>query len=546
MIGKLLVVIALAFSQVAFAAVQLNVKRTEISVNDNFVLVVRGTENESLRNADYRPLERDFRIGGASDKSAITIKNGQTTRVNELHIELTPKRTGSLMIPALKVDGYLTNPIQITVKEKRQDVYVRDLFFVEAQLDKHEAYIQEQLLLYVRIYRAVDIDDLKWEGLELATAEFQRVGNNTFNRNIDGLNYRIDELIFTVFPQQEGVLKIPPVEFTGLQRTRSRSIFDRGTLVRRRSEPLSVTVKSIPASFPGRDWLPSSLLEISEDWSTDLAALKVGDSVTRTITVKATGLTGIQLPPLDTPSVRGIKIYPDQPAAEDITAQTGITALGVNSSAWVVTEPGQFNIPALEIPWWDTEQDVLRIARLPSLTLSVVAGPNPAARESSTPVPQPGLETAAAGIADLWPWVSVALGLAWLITLFLLLRLYSRGSSGKPTPQRAGPDRDALFAQLDKACRNHRAQQARELALALTVVIFPHQHNPGVRQLGSIGSPALQSSLEQLDDQLYGADSGTWNGKELAAALKQLRAELKRNRVPRDRLNLPPLYSGSS
>ncbi len=254
MIGRLLVIIALASSQVSFAAVQLNVERTEISVNDSFVLVVRGTESESLRNADYRPLERDFSIGGASDKSAITIKNGQTTRVSELHIELTPKRTGSLVIPALKVDGYLTNPIQITVKEKRQDVYARELFFVETQVDKNQVYIQEQLLLYVRVYRAVEIEELGYDGLELESADFQRVGSNTFNRNIDGLNYRINELVFAVFPHRSGVLNIPSVEFKGRQRTRSRSIFDRGTQVRRRSEPLTVTVKPVPVSFPGQDW----------------------------------------------------------------------------------------------------------------------------------------------------------------------------------------------------------------------------------------------------------------------------------------------------
>ena len=146
--------------------------------------------------------------------------------------------------------------------------------------------------------------------------------------------------------------------------------------------------------FPDSAWLPATALEISEDWSMNPAKMKVGDSATRTVTVKAGGLTGPQLPPLQEPELAGIKVYADRPQTENITASDGITALGINSAAWVITEPGDYRIPEISIPWWDTQADQLRYAAIPARTLSVAAAAIPASDARNPPsaglAPSPG------------------------------------------------------------------------------------------------------------------------------------------------------------
>jgi hypothetical protein len=226
---------------------------------------------------------------------------------------------------------------------------------------------------------------------------------------------------------------------------------------------------------------------------------------------------------------------------------TGVSALGVNSSAWVVTEAGDFQVPAIEIPWWDTQANKQRIAKIPARTLSVAAGTVQSGGQPSQPdrrVENMNQDTSLVS-AGLWPWVSAGLATAWLMTLLLLVRASANNTEAPQKNKRDDANLSQLFSSLDKACKHNQAQEARELLQKLASLLLPEYDNPGIRLLGTIAEPALQTSLEQLDGQLFSANASTWNGSELASALKQLRADLKHSKLPRGRLDLPPLYTGS-
>ena len=99
-------------------------------------------------------------------------------------------------------------------------------------------------------------------------------------------------------------------------------------------------------------------------------------------------------------------------------------------------QPGSLVVPGPRLPWWDVRNSKAQEAKLPDLTLAVVAG-NGAG--SASPAPLPPIDTDAAlpdgdgqdsriaatdprasGLSERpWPWMGAAIGLAllWLLTL---------------------------------------------------------------------------------------------------------------------------------
>ena len=74
-----------------------------------------------------------------------------------------------------------------------------------------------------------------------------------------------------------------------------------------------------PRNSKDRTWLPARTLHVVEQWSEDPPELRVGEPLTRTILVKATGLRGDQLPEIEFGSPDGVRVYPDQPTIRSAT-----------------------------------------------------------------------------------------------------------------------------------------------------------------------------------------------------------------------------------
>ena len=289
-------------------------------------------------------------------------------------------------------------------------------------------YVQQQIILTLTLQQGIALDDRSVTELDLDNAYVKPLGQNSYQRSSGGRRRLVHEIRYAVFPEQSGTLTIPAQTFAGRARQGSRSLFDldSGRRITRDSEAITIEVRPRPSSFPGAVWLPASELEIEESWSREPDDMTTGDSVTRTVTVTATGLQGAQLPPLDFPDLPGLKYYPDKPSIEEAEADTGIVGLRTDSAALVPVRPGVYRIPEVRIPWWDTEEDRLRYAVLPGREISVKPAASGGDRDETgtgrhrrrlpPPVagPQPSADAARDG--NLWPWISGFLGLGWLLT----------------------------------------------------------------------------------------------------------------------------------
>jgi hypothetical protein len=265
--------------------------------------------------------------------------------------------------------------------------------------------------------------------------------------------------------------------------------------------------------------LPAKSLQISEEWSTDPETLRAGEPVTRTLSLRAVGLSAEQLPEVAVTISDGIKEYADQPITRTTTDTDWVHGVREQRIALVPGSDGTYTLPEIRIDWWDTERDALRQATLPARTLRV----DPALRGGS------GADVGAEPVSieapvaaspwrnvPLWQGISALLAVIWLLTFCAWRR-----ARGAPP---AGEDRDGGGEaprgppmSLREACLGDDAPAAREALLRWAAESLPAADPP--RSLPAlarlIADPNLRGELAALDQALYARTPGDWHGEQL-------------------------------
>lgn len=561
------------------------VDRTDLSANDVFTLTIRVNADFSAEPPDLNALSRDFEELGSSISSSFTIINNVSERWNEYRITLRPRRTGSLTIPAFQIAAERTQPITLNVSDTPQSTASLDDFFLTTSISKDEIYVQEELIYTVRIFFASPFD----QGAQLSdpradNALIQRLGSNetSYQEVINGLRYNVIERKYVMFPQSSGSLHIDPITFTAtVGRRRVGSIFSTQTTGGRpidlSSEAHDITVKSKPASYPAdATWLPSSNLILQESWSRDLQGIEVGEAVTRNLTLRADGISSALLPDLVYPETDSLKYYPDQANREDLATQNGVTGVRSQGTAIVASEEGDFVLPQIEVPWWNTRTDTLEYARLPAYTLNIINTSGvPANRgnvqvDNSTPVVNTGMTVGGNtfGISPLWYLATAVLALAWLFSTGMWYRtrlaLQQTRQGGHPTQEALSPRQsgtgqvkshaaarpsnnvESALRVLLYACEEKNLSNVRQTLLAWGRAYFDDERILSLQQLKlHLDDAALCEKLDALENAMYGSKgSEEFDCAALGAQVKSMKKPTARTRKEKaaGSFTLPPLY----
>ncbi|MFK8042577.1 BatD family protein [Congregibacter sp.] len=532
----ILVCLVAALALPAQAALQASLDRYNIAMGDTVRLSLRSDDSSDPGDANLDALEELFDILQSSSNISTRIVNGERSQTRELTLELTPRREGSLVIPPFEVDGKRSEALAVTVGPEPTAQAEDEVVIFEAEVDRSEVYVQGQLLLTLRVQQAVNLDSRSISELEIANAYVETLGQNSFQRTINGRPWLVHEIRYAIFPESSGDLVIPEQTFSGRIASGRRTLFDTrpaGRLLRRRSDALTIPVRPRPASYPNATWLPSSNLTIEEQWSAPLDQLRIGDSITRTITLTGEGLQGAQLPPIDGNSVDGLRAYPDQPLINNVNNDQGVTGIRSDSLALVAVEDGVYELPALEIPWWDTESDSLKIARLPAQVLTVLPSPGVSLNPVDSPAALPTSEVGALSqptittASNLWPWIAAFCASGWIVTSFLWWR------RGPRVETQASPEAvvSKTPPKLFDACKANDPVLARE---SLRLWLHDQGYSGPINDwLLQQDSAALTTAVHELERCLYreelensddGVDAATpqWNGSALARAVREL------------------------
>ena len=515
--------------------------RTHANLGDSLTLTLRATDKEDFRSIDLSQLQPDFVIDSSRHNTNFSRINGKNELVTELVLTLFARREGALQIPALHLDGSISNAITVQINTPKNIGQAGENIFVEVEVDSDSVYVQAQLIFSFRVYRSVQVDDLRLTPLDLPGVVIEELGNHNFQRSINGKTYLVTELKYALFPQKSGVLRIPALSFNGRRRSTQLST----SRISLRTEALSVQVKPIPAGYPDAAWLPAANIGIEDNWSVPTRELKLGDSVTRTITMTALGITGNQLPSIDLTPHNGLKVYQDQARSENFTDESGVTGLGISSAALLFVSAGDFQLQAVRIPWWDTTTDQLRYAVLPAQHLSIV----PAAIDGNSAISGQGRSapaapevnaTTAKPVALVWFWTTVLGAMGWAATGILYWRRRPRKT---PTVSPQSSNEKQLFAKLQAV-----AADTDNRALRFALVEWGQVRFDSPRRLlladicSAIADPSVAEQIAMLEQSRFAASASPYDAKKLLAELQRWRKQNDRAGSAANRQALPPLY----
>tara|TARA_R110000868_G_scaffold241721_1_gene497216 strand:- start:2696 stop:4336 length:1641 start_codon:yes stop_codon:yes gene_type:complete len=543
--NRLLCTLLLSLLALNASAQSLNatVDRTRLNAGESVELTVESQDTTLFGKPDLQPLYELFEVLGTRQVNRLSNGGTDAQASTRWIITLQPKHSGYVVIPPLSLAQLQSAPITLHVQ---QDTSAADSrlapVFIDASLDQESVYVQAQTVLTLRIYHSVSLyDDSSLTPLEMPQARVEILGEpRTYEKDINGVRHGVIELRYAIFPQESGELLIPAQAFTATAVDRSASNTYNpfgprpGKVVRVKSPEIPLKVKARPASYPAAaPWLPARALSLSEAWSPQAEDTQVGDSLTRSLLLKAEGLASAQLPPLPATQVSGLRRYPDQPQLTNQVNDSGLVGSREEREALVANREGVIALPAVEVLWWNTQTDQLERSNLPARKLQVTANPNVETQPVETE--RPAVSEAANG--QLWPW-QLSTGLLSLTTLlgFILWWRARRQPAVLPS-QQTGPSPRNLLDDLKRTCLANDSQATRHALDA-----WARQQPETLADMAARFTP-LSDALDGLNGALYSESGQHWQGRNLWLAIRSLPAieDLDSNTNP-DTSTLPPLY----
>ncbi len=357
-----------------------SVDRDTLGLEETFTLVLRYDEQINA-TPDYELLQKDFDILNTQSGTQMSIINGNMEASTEWKIALAPKRIGKLLIPSFKIDGAVSDAIEITVEGKsRKPKDGQNDVSVEIETNADSVYVQQQIIVTLRLYTTVGLSGVDLQPLQVKDALVVQLDEKQYQTKINNRPGAVVETRYAIFPQQSGELLIPSVLYQVSVNNGSRDIWDRfygngqSNVLRLRTEEQKINVLPAPASANGAPWMPANKVELEEHWSASTDSLKVGEPITRTITIKAEGLTAGQINPLEVNSIDGITFYKDQAQNDDQKSPNGVIGSRIETIAIVPTKEGVFTLPQTEVRWWNSHSQMMETAYLNPVTLKVGSG----------------------------------------------------------------------------------------------------------------------------------------------------------------------------
>lgn len=559
---RTLLLIGLLLQSPAILAAQISVSvdRNPVALNESFQLVYLARESVD-DDPDFSPLEDVLDIVNRSQSSNISYINGEYNNSKTWTLTVMAKRVGSFELPAISFGSDVSDHLKLTVTEASQPSQQQSGFFSRLKVDQESLYSQQQLVITQQMLSDQNISAFAMGELEFnLDVVVEPLSDETkYQTQINGKPYLVIEKRFAVFPQQAGSLNISPALAEARLGNSRLSLFDafpnRGKIVRARSNAAEIEVRDIPANAGVNPWLPASELSLNEQWQDETPRFVQGEPITRTLSVKAEGLTAAQIPVLPDIAINGLKQYPDQPLLNDVRNGDGMTGYRVEKVALVPTRPGKLVLPAIRIPWWNTRTGQREEAVIPSRTIEVVAAVPTTNSAPIQPVPvlpetvqseQQGPAITVEAINEKpsqnWMWLAAFLGLGWALTILGWIVSGVRGNPEKSSQpvENKSTSLKAHIKAVDKACRKQDRVQCRKALQAWARVFFGDTRLTLAESRADLPAE-LAEQITRLDASLYSTVSSE---VDLKLIIAQVRRQSEQSwQSPADNSStLEPLY----
>ena len=566
-------VLSVFFGQVAAAIITVSTDRSPVSINESFQIIFT-SEGSVDDDPDFAPLSSAFQIISTSQNSNFSMINGKISSSKQWSLTVLAKASGKLTIPAVSFGKDKSPPTGIVVNKDTaaitQNQQSSDEIFVETSVSLLNPYVQSQVIYTLKLGRAVAMANASLSDPEAinGNAVIERIEEDkSYNTVIKGRTYHVTERKFAIYPQASGTMTIAPITFMGQLANNSFGMLNPfGTqpkTVVRRSEQVTLSVRSVPPSFTGNHWLPAQDVIISEEWSGDITSIQVNQPITRTLSMIATGLSASQLPELPKWELPTLKLYPDQPILSDQKAATGIVGTRQEKIAIIPNRAGIYNLPEISVPWWNVNTDKLVYTVIPARTIQVI----PATSNINSPVditaPQIDMMTDIVVTSEagqsldevsvasnnsvkeigFWVWTSLILALAWILTMIFWWR--SRRNNGVV---QHGYDNErsenirSVEKELRSSCDSDDPVGAKENLLRWAKLAWQDNPPMNISEIGGRLGNDLTEELKVLNTVLYSSGKKDWQGSGLWQVFKDKSAAALDTPIQKYEGKLEPLY----
>lgn len=550
---RLLIISGFLLINFAHAGVKSYLDRNEVRTQETFTLTIEADFNTD-DTPDLSLIPKELQILGSTKYHHSSLAPGKAEIQLGWKVVILANQAGEFTIPAFALGSEKSSPINLKVEEPTASLTTDDkleAIMLKSELSKQKVYVQEQVILTVKLYRAVQTQYSKLsENLMIPDAIVERLGDDTqYDTIINNTRFVVLERKFAIFPQKSGELLIPKVVYSADVLQAGSSGYGR---ILGRTRPITLTtdeqtieVTPYPKGHSGL-WLPSQELTIKSRWSS-IGEKVVGEPSTWTITLTGVGLHENQLPAIELPEVDGIKWYPDTAEASRRYSSEGVVGQRVERIAVVPTKSGKLTLPAIKIRWFNVNSERYETATLAAQTITVAADPNTPATTATTPnsilqpVPNTTHTTPSASNDSTWQWLAGIFAGLWLATLALLLLGKPRNSQSPRRSNKPAP----LSNKKQQVIAAIREQDPRAVYQSLLPWFDECRGTAGFNQHVAVLQQAdAQANLLDLQASLFAENATRWDAfKQLRAQLNNIENDLKRSRQSQPTTApLPDLY----
>ncbi len=349
--------------------------------------------------------------------------------------------------------------------------------------------------------------------------------SQNLTETIDGVQYTGIRKTYAIVPQVSGSYTLPAFGI------------DFGHAPDGKPTKATVNVPAVSFSVEGSAGkgqdvtFAASNLTVEQTFDHDARSMKVGDALTRTISITAQDTQAMMIPPLDPGAVAGLHRYENAPSIQDgIDVGRDTASRRTETYVYTADKEGAFVLPAVSYTWFDASSHESKSASLPAMTINVSAA------DSSSPEIKPVLEDTPHPL----PYVrrqKAAIAIAFLLAVCALIWV---GYRALPAIR----SRLDIVREKRRSSYSHRLTGLKKTILTASEMEVYAALQQWSRHLGfrtlemwaRSGSEELRSEVDVLSRKLFKLDGGNFDRHALASAI-----DFKQAAAVASHTSLPPL-----
>ncbi|MGY1891946.1 hypothetical protein [Pseudomonas sp. SDT291_1_S447] len=213
---------------------------------------------------------------------------------------------------------------------------------------------------------AATLPELKLDGALVVPPDGQA---QHLNQTIDGQAFSGLRYSYRITPNVARTFEIPSLTVRATPGQATAEIIAQ-------SQSVQFSAAQPPGFQPGETPLVASGARLTQTLVNSATPLKVGDSITRQLTLQADGALAMALPIPALGDVAGLSRYAKTPQVTSLDDGRGDILGGqrIDSVTYRIDKAGSHTLPAIDVKWWDTSTRQSRTAQVPAVTFEAVAG----------------------------------------------------------------------------------------------------------------------------------------------------------------------------